>query len=338
MTNPPSIPDALLRRGLPAAISIVERIRREVIALARHATKRSPEALISAARKVVAAHEPLMARTMRDSLILAWLTAARKQAGELPPLTGELTTSVIPPNQPPPFLPPTAKGRERDPAPVVRFPQIDAAAADLQRRGFFDRAAFEQLDQDARRTAFTVARVQSLDAMRRIRDAIHDDVTQGGTLAQFQQRIAADVAGALSPSQTEAIYRTHVAQAMATGQRAVLDHPLVGDEFPYVLFTATHDSRTRPDHIALERWGQNGTAVYRRDDPIWDVLWPPMGWNCRCHCIVLNLEDAAAHGSREAAKWLKSGVPPTSPIYARTPYPVKLPKNWPTHERVASIL
>ena len=337
MSKQLSIPDALLRRGLPAAISIVERIRQQVVALARRAPKRSPEALIQAARKVVAAHEPLMARTMRDSLLLAWLSAARRSADDVGATAVVATAPQQPPFSP---VPPKGKGDGGSPMgePVVRFPQIDAAARDLQRRGFFDKAAFEQLDQDARRTAFTVARVQSLDAMRRIRDAIQDDVTQGGTLAQFQERIAADVAGALSPSQTEAIYRTHVAQAMATGQRAVLDLPLVGDQFPYVLFTAVHDSRTRTDHIALERWGQNGTAVYRRDDPIWDVLWPPMGWNCRCHALVLDLESAAAHGSREARKWLKTGVPPTSPIFARTPYPVKLPKNWPTHERVASVL
>jgi hypothetical protein len=282
MTPPPNqLPDALLRRGLPATLAIVDRMRREVQALTRRSS-RSPDSLIAAARKIVASHEPLMARTMRDSLLLAWLTSARKQIAELPSVTEPpAPTSILPPLQPP-FA--TSGRSPGDPDPVVRFPGIEAAAADLQRRGFFDQAAYDALDQDARRTAFTVARVQSLDAMRRIRDAITDDVVQGGTLAQFRQRVAEDVAGALSPAQVEAIYRTHVGQAMATGQRSILDHPLVGDEFPYVLWTATHDSRTDPTHLAMETWGQNGTAVYRRDDPILEILWPPCRWNCLVRC------------------------------------------------------
>jgi uncharacterized protein with gpF-like domain len=57
----------------------------------------------------------------------------------------------------------------------------------------------------------------------------------------------------------------------------VLEHPLVADEFPYRLCSATHDSRTREaSHLEMEKWGQNGTAVYRADDPMWDELWPPM--------------------------------------------------------------
>lgn len=340
MSIAPTIPDALLTRGLPAALAIVNRVRREVQALARRQSRRDPEALISAARKIVAQHEPLLARTMRDSLLLAWLATAQKFAGEIPDdaLPGGAAAARNISREPPPFSPRIGTGGRDQPEPVVRFPQIEAAAADLQQRGFFDTAAFEQLDQDARRTAFTVARVQSLDAMRQIRDAIRDDVVQGGTLVQFRERVADAVDGALSPSQVEAIYRTHVGQAMAAGQREILDHPLVTDEFPYVLWSAAHDSRTRPDHLAMEKHGPGGVAVYRRDDPIWETLWAPAGWNCRCVCIALSVDDAAKHGSKEAAKWLRTGVPPVSPAFAKTPYPIKPPKGWPTHERIASVL
>ena len=43
----------------------------------------------------------------------------------------------------------------------------------------------------------------------------------------------------------------------------------------YRYFTA-HDERVRPNHAAMEGF----TA--RPDDPVWDQLAPPLGFNCRC--------------------------------------------------------
>jgi SPP1 gp7 family putative phage head morphogenesis protein len=132
------------------------------------------------------------------------------------------------------------------------------------------------------------------------------------------------------------MFRDNVGNATAAGQRAVLEHPLIADEFPYRLWSATHDERTRPTHRAMETHGQNGTAVYRSDDPMWDVLWPPCEWNCRCVCIPLSLEDAAREGSREAQKWLLTGTPPDAPEFAKVPYPIQPPEGWPSHRRGSS--
>ena len=87
----------------------------------------------------------------------------------------------------------------------------------------------------------------------------------------------------------------------------------------------------------MEKHGQNGSAVYRADDPMWNVLYPPASWNCRCVAVALSIADAAKHGSREAARWLRIGVPPTSPVFARVPYPIVPPPGWPTHGVIAAI-
>jgi SPP1 gp7 family putative phage head morphogenesis protein len=292
--------------------------------LLRLAGKDSPDRFLES----LVAREPVLARLIRDGLLRAYLASARKTAR--PALRGSAPPPV-PPRLPPPFA-----GTPDDHP--DRLPGVEAAARWLADRRLLTPDQFEALDDGARRAAFTVARTATLDAVRKVRDAVAESV-RGGTLADFR----ADVKDALdesmlSPARTEALFRTHVGQATAAGQRAILDHPLVGDEFPYLLLTAVHDSRTRPDHLEMERWGQNGTAVYRRDDPIWDTLWPPMGWNCRCHVIPLTIEDAAAHGSREAMRWLKTGIEPVEKDWARRPYPVIPPEGWPDQRGVAAVV
>jgi SPP1 gp7 family putative phage head morphogenesis protein len=165
-----------------------------------------------------------------------------------------------------------------------------------------------------------------------------EDVETGGTLRAFQRRVRAEVGDALSPARIESVYRTQIMQAYSVGQRAVLSNPLITDEFPYLLWTATHDGRTRPEHLRMETWGQNGTAVYRADDPMFEMLYPPAGYNCRCHVIPLSLEDAARHGSREAQRWLRTGVPPASPLFARKPYPITDPPDWATQTTITSVI
>lgn len=280
-------------------------------------------------------HEPALAELLRRAILRSYLQSARSTARQLE-LPTALAAGDAPPFDRPPWESIDAGGAGDLP---VRFPGIRAAADWLSRRRLLLPEDFEALDDQARRTAFTVARSATVDAVERVRSAVVEDVRDGGTLGEFREKVRGVLdKSMLAPNRIETLYRTHAGQAMAAGQRAVLDHPLVGDEFPYLLFTATHDERTRASHMELETWGQNGTAVYRRDDPIWDVLWPPMEWNCRCNVIPLSIEDAARYGSREARRWLQSGEAPANPEYARRPYPVQPPAGWPDHRGVAAVV
>lgn len=337
MSPSKDITETLLGRGLPAAIAVARDLRRRVQALARHGRHR-PDQLLRQARIEIAKREPLLALTIRDSLLAAWLGSADKVTHGVASRQADSPFVVQgPPIKPPPLWPRTPDMPE--PEPVVRFPQIDAAVRDLQAKRLLTQAEFNVLDQDARRAAFTIARLGSTDAIGKVREALADDLRDGGSLRDFRLRISDAIAGSgLGEHQVEAVYRTQVAQAYSAGQKDILDHPLVADEFPYLLWTATHDSRTRPDHLAMEHSGQNGTAVYRRDDPIWQTLYPPAGWNCRCMVIPLSIEDAAKHGSREAAKWLKTGQPPITPVFAARPYPITPPAGWPVHDRIESVV
>lgn len=48
------------------------------------------------------------------------------------------------------------------------------------------------------------------------------------------------------------------------------------DAFPYLEYYTQGDSQVRPAHAALDG------KVFKADDPVWDKIYPPNGWNCRC--------------------------------------------------------
>lgn len=115
---------------------------------------------------------------------------------------------------------------------------------------------------------------------------------------------------------------------LAAKRRSKLMDPMVSEGSPYLLWSATHDGRVRPDHLVMESRGQNGTAVYRLDDPIWRKYWPPIDFGCRCVLISLSIEDAARHGSHEATEWMRTGRSPMKPEWAKKPYLFKQSKIW----------
>ena len=318
MANEPPV------RVPPLARTVATQLRRDLSRLAKQPM--SAGDFLAAARRIIRKYEPLLARAARDTTLLAYFRAAREAAKKLPP------------DGPPDSSPPTLFTRPKDEGPTIRLPMLDAAVADLQRRRILTPADYAVIDQDARRSAFTVARITSQQALRAVRSALVDDIQQGGTLRDFRKRVDAAIGGVLSPSQIETVYRTNAMQAYSAGQRAVLDHPMVADEFPYLEWVAIHVTRVDPTHLAMEKHGLDGTGIYRADDPIWRTHTPPIRWNCRCHLIPLSVADAAAKGVREAKRWLATGVPPTSPQWVSGPHPANPPAGWPTVASIAAVV
>lgn len=278
-------------------------------------------ALPEAVRREVARYEPALARTLRDGQVLGWLRAAGAVARTAPALPPD-----DPPSDPPDgWFPPPPPG---DPDPPTVFPQVERAARYLATRLDYTTREFAELDAAAKGVAFAVAAAQTLDAVERVRAALVRSVADGDTPREFRAAVREVLdESALSDAQVETIHRTHVARAYSAGQQDVLDHPMVADEFPFVQYVATHDGRVEDTHLAMERLGLDGTAVYYADDPVIRRFWPPWRWRCRCFIIPLSVEDAAAAGVREAAEWARTGTPPVVRTSVKPP-PFDLPKGW----------
>jgi len=301
------------------------RIRAALLRLAER-YYREPLRFVAEARRLVASAEPQLAEHLRAGQLLGFFKSAQqtvKAAGVRPrtdvtPLAddhGRLGPIPLPPASP-----------EAYPSPVLV--NVAFGANWLQQRIPFERAEFDKLDEQAKRVAFTAAGVVGDAAVGKLRDRLAVAVEKGQTLAEFtrETKAALDVS-ALTPAQLETLYRTHVGRAQTAGKMRVLSSPLVGDQFPYLLYSAVHDSRVRPEHKAMETIGLNGTAVYRRDDPIWNLFLPPWDWNCRCEVIPLDKETAAQYGVVEAMEWVRSGEPPGVPTWVELP-PWRPPDGW----------
>lgn len=310
--------------------------RRLIEALYRELAKLTPvRSTVEAIVREIIAAEPRMRWLIRVVLVEGYLKAARETARQLgnDGATFERIAGVPPV---PPIFTRSMMPGDRDPG--IRFPGIEAAAEWLNSRRIVTGEELKDLDAQAASAAFQIARVTTREGVEKIRDAVSDTIRNGKTLEDFHGDVSDVVDKVFSPSQVETLFRTNVGLAQAAGQRAVIEHPDVSSEFPYLMWTATHDSRTRPDHLAMETFGQNGTAVYRLDDPMWETLWPPCSYNCRCNVIPLSVEDAARHGSVEAQLWLKTGVPPIRKNWVRPPYPIIPPAGWPTHQGIVAVV
>lgn len=163
--------------------------------------------------------------------------------------------------------------------------------------------------RDDHAAAFTVAKATTVDVLTAIRKQVDKAISSGMTFADFKRTLRptlqdlgwwgkAEVLDASTGELTQAqlgstrrlrtIYQTNVQTAYMAGryQRYVAQ----ADIFPYWRYVAVMDSRTRPAHAAL-----NG-KVFRWDDPVWQVIWPPNGWGCRCRVQALTEQDVRTRG------------------------------------------
>lgn len=79
----------------------------------------------------------------------------------------------------------------------------------------------------------------------------------------------------------EAWLKTEYDTATLVGEAATNYHNLMQDveTFPYWQYKIIEDGNARPEHAKL-----NG-LILPANDPAWQKLFPPNGWNCRCYVI-----------------------------------------------------
>jgi uncharacterized protein with gpF-like domain len=68
--------------------------------------------------------------------------------------------------------------------------------------------------------------------------------------------------------------------------------PGMMDALPYWQYWTVGDMRVRPAHAALDLF------CARAIDPVWRLIYPPWGFNCRCSVVPISA-DEAPEGSDE---------------------------------------
>lgn len=157
--------------------------------------------------------------------------------------------------------------------------------------------------------SYTVAKATSLELLRTIRAETAKAIGPGQAFEQFKKTLrprleemgwwgkqeVLDIdTGEITQAQLgsvrrlRTIFQVNVQTAYMAGRYKRYVSNAV--ERPYWRYVAIMDGRTRPAHAALHG------KVFRWDDPIWKVIWPPNGWGCRCRVVALTQVEFEALG------------------------------------------
>lgn len=154
---------------------------------------------------------------------------------------------------------------------------------------------YEQLEA-AHARAFTVAKATKAEVLDTIRWATEQAIANGTSEREYIKNLepmlkelgwwgkAMDENGNTvqlgSPRRLRTILRTNKSTAYHAARYAQQMENV--DEQPYWRYVAVKDSRTRTSHLALHG------KIYRADDPIWQTMYPPNDWGCRCRVEALS--------------------------------------------------
>ena len=186
--------------------------------------------------------------------------------------------------------------------------QPEAAIDWFRRRLPLPDPDFRQLAEEARRRAFWVAGLASLDLVQEAMEALEQALAQGETFEVFRQRLSQQVQqawGTGSRHRLEIIFRTNLQLAYGAGRYRAADG--LRKERPYWGLSVVLDGRT--SQICRPVAG----VVLPADDPFWKRNIPPRHFNCRTALITYDAEE----GARRA--WKKAPATSTEPGFGAPP-------------------
>ena len=162
---------------------------------------------------------------------------------------------------------------------------------------------------EAHARAFTVAKAQRAEILQDIRRAVDAALATGQTLKEFRddlepvlrkngwwgrRQVVDPKTGETrtvtlgSPRRLKTIYDTNMAGAYNAGRLAAQREQI--EERPYLQYICVVDANTRPEHLALH------LKVFRADDSIWEHIYPPNGFGCRCRVRALTPAELRDEG------------------------------------------
>lgn len=162
--------------------------------------------------------------------------------------------------------------------------------------------------QEANAKAFTVAKVARLDVLKDIRGAVDGAIANGTIFADFKKdleptlrnkgwwgkQIVVDSQGVAEQVQLgsvrrlKTIYGTNLQTSYMAGRwKGMAEN---ASERPYWQYIAIDDAATRDKHRAMHK------RVFRWDDPIWQSMYPPNDWGCRCRVRALTEKQVKQKG------------------------------------------
>jgi len=149
-----------------------------------------------------------------------------------------------------------------------------------------DPVAYTVMEANVFRFSAAKSRHLSAEINAMVRDArgyadFKRKVDEAGTFGTYHRWLGTEYANAVNSGAQASRYYT--AKRMA-------------EDLPLWEYETMEDTRVRDAHARLNR------KVFRHDDKIWDVIYPPNGWRCRCSVIPRYADGAVDVVPRDSTK------------------------------------
>lgn len=169
---------------------------------------------------------------------------------------------------------------------------------------------WDELDAEAHEKAFTVANLMSADILQTVYDNVEKAKSEGWTLKQFQDNLLPELektgwTGATA-SRLKVIYDTNMQMAYSQGKYR--QQKLIAGLYPYWKYSQIERPTKRHDHTLLHG------KVFRHDDPIWDLIYPPSGFGCKCSVTPIKDASNVEDGSNYIKQVKESGQFQLTPL------------------------
>lgn len=156
----------------------------------------------------------------------------------------------------------------------------------LRGRKVLPKEEYSRLDEAARARAFTVSGYMGLEVLQKFSDMLAEAVEEGKTKEDFFREMNTFLEdngyGAMNPWKSDTVFRTNIQTAYNAGHYESMTSPETLRLRPYWQYKTAADGRVRDSHALMHN------LVYRADDPIWDIWYPPNGFRCRCTVVSLS--------------------------------------------------
>ena len=128
--------------------------------------------------------------------------------------------------------------------------------------------------------AFALAKTTDAILTKKIQELIVKSMEEGEDMIDASQAVAE--LGDFTEAYAETIYRTNLTQSYVSGRFEEANDPEIAEVIGGMMFSALLDPVTRPNHRAAEG------LIAGTNDPIWNKLKPPLGFNCRCTVVMMD--------------------------------------------------
>lgn len=153
---------------------------------------------------------------------------------------------------------------------------------------------YRQLGEECQARAFTVSGYTSLEILNEFLDCLQKAAEEGTTKEQFQKDMSRFLEehgySGIRPWKSDNIFRINMQTAFNAGHYRSMTDETAMKMRPYWQYVTAGDDHVRKSHAAMEG------RVYRADDPIWDVWYPPNGFKCRCLVVSLSKDQVERMG------------------------------------------